>query len=70
MLFTTVVATVLLGMAIILFGGTILVSLKTACAQPSRVGEIRRRRHQNLPCDDLLPPAVIDYIDREGLYRD
>jgi len=32
--------------------------------------EIRRRRHQNLPCDDLLPPAVIDYIDREGLYRD
>jgi len=32
--------------------------------------EIRRRRHQNQPCDDLLPAAVIDYIDREGLYRD
>ena len=48
MLFTTVVATVLLGMAIILFGGTILRSLKTACAQPSRVGEIRRRRQEGL----------------------
>lgn len=32
--------------------------------------EIRRRRHQNLPCGDLLPASVIDYIDREGLYRD
>ncbi|MEZ3499893.1 nicotinate-nucleotide adenylyltransferase [Pantoea sp. KPR_PJ] len=30
--------------------------------------EIRQRRHQKLPCDDLLPPAVIDYIDRTGLY--
>jgi hypothetical protein len=48
MLFTTVVATVLLGMAIILLGGTILVSLTTACAQPSRVGEIRRRRQEGL----------------------
>ncbi|WP_130835545.1 nicotinate-nucleotide adenylyltransferase [[Erwinia] mediterraneensis] len=31
--------------------------------------EIRQRRHQGLPCDDLLPPSVIDYIDRTGLYR-
>ena len=30
--------------------------------------EIRQRRHQGLPCDSLLPPAVIDYIDRAGLY--
>ncbi len=30
--------------------------------------EIRQRRHQKLPCDDLLPAAVIDYIDRTGLY--
>lgn len=30
--------------------------------------EIRQRRHQGLPCDHLLPPAVIDYIDRAGLY--
>lgn len=32
--------------------------------------EIRQRRHQNLACDDLLPAAVIAYIDRAGLYRD
>ncbi|HAI04311.1 MULTISPECIES: nicotinate-nucleotide adenylyltransferase [Pantoea] len=32
--------------------------------------EIRRRRHHNQSCDALLPAAVIDYIDRAGLYRD
>ncbi|MFH8133771.1 nicotinate-nucleotide adenylyltransferase [Pantoea osteomyelitidis] len=32
--------------------------------------EIRRRHHQGIACDDLLPQAVIDYIDRFGLYRD
>lgn len=31
--------------------------------------EIRARRHQGLSDADLLPPAVSDYIDREGLYR-
>ena len=42
------VATVLLGMAIILFGGTILIYLKLACSQPSRVREIRRLRQEGL----------------------
>ena len=32
--------------------------------------EIRRRRHQGIACDDLLPQGVINYIDRFGLYRD
>jgi len=31
--------------------------------------EIRARRHQGLSDADLLPEAVSDYIDREGLYR-
>ena len=31
--------------------------------------EIRQRRHAGIPCTDLLPDAVIDYIDRVGLYR-
>ncbi|AXU95987.1 nicotinate-nucleotide adenylyltransferase [Erwinia persicina] len=31
--------------------------------------EIRARRHQGLSDADLLPPAVSDFIDREGLYR-
>ena len=31
--------------------------------------EIRQRRHQGRSDQDLLPPAVSDYIDREGLYR-
>jgi nicotinate-nucleotide adenylyltransferase len=30
--------------------------------------EIRQRRHAGLSCEQLLPPAVIDYIDRAGLY--
>ena len=30
--------------------------------------EIRRRRRAGLSCDSLLPAAVIDYIDRTGLY--
>src|SRR5687768_7461059 len=47
-LFVTVIATVLLGMAIVLFSGTILVYFKTACAQPSRVREIRHLRQEGL----------------------
>jgi hypothetical protein len=35
-------------MAIALFGGTILVYLKTACAQPSHVREIRHLRQEGL----------------------
>ncbi|KGT87967.1 nicotinate-nucleotide adenylyltransferase [Enterobacter cancerogenus] len=31
--------------------------------------EIRQRRHLGQSCTDLLPDAVIDYIDRAGLYR-
>jgi hypothetical protein len=43
-----VVATVLLGMAVILFGSTIAVYLQVALAQPSRVREIRRLRQEGL----------------------
>lgn len=31
--------------------------------------EIRQRRHQGIACDDLLPEAVIAYIERTGLYH-
>ncbi len=31
--------------------------------------QIRQRLRQNQPCDDLLPPAVLDYIMQQGLYR-
>ena len=31
--------------------------------------EIRQRRHEGQSCADLLPDAVINYIDRAGLYR-
>jgi len=31
--------------------------------------EIRERYHQGKPVDDLLPPAVSEFIQREGLYR-
>ncbi|PWC18201.1 nicotinate-nucleotide adenylyltransferase [Brenneria corticis] len=31
--------------------------------------EIRQRRQQGLDCDDLLPPAVLRYVDERGLYR-
>ena len=48
MMFVTILATVLLGLAIVLFLGTLLVYLKTACAMPSRVAEIRRLRHEGL----------------------
>ena len=47
-LFVMAVATVLLGMAVILFGSTIAVYLQVACAQPSRVREIRRLRQEGL----------------------
>lgn len=30
---------------------------------------IRERLERNEPCDDLLPQAVLDYINAEGLYR-
>ena len=43
-----VVATVLLGMAVILMGSTIAVYLQVALAQPSRVQEIRRLRQAGL----------------------
>ncbi|AUX92757.1 nicotinate-nucleotide adenylyltransferase [Mixta gaviniae] len=36
---------------------------------PVSATDIRQRRHQGMPCDDLLPAAVIDYINRQGLYR-
>lgn len=36
---------------------------------PISATDIRLRRHQGLACDDLLPPAVIDYINHQGLYR-
>lgn len=32
--------------------------------------EIRQRYYHRLSCAGLLPDAVIDYIDRAGLYRD
>lgn len=32
--------------------------------------EIRQRRKNGLPCNDLLPQPVIDYITRADLYRD
>ncbi|WP_052012615.1 nicotinate-nucleotide adenylyltransferase [Pectobacterium betavasculorum] len=31
--------------------------------------EIRQRRQQGLDCHDLLPPAVLHYINEHGLYR-
>jgi hypothetical protein len=38
----------LLGLAIVLFTGTMLVYVKAACLAPSRVAEIRRLRHEGL----------------------
>ena len=43
-----VLATLLLIVAISLFGGTILSVLQRACSQPSRVDEIRRMRQAGL----------------------
>ena len=48
MLLITLLATVLLGLAIVLFTGTMLVYVKAACLAPSRVSEIRRLRHEGL----------------------
>ena len=48
MVFVVVCATVLLGMAIGLLGGTMLVYLRQACQQPSRVEEIRHLRQTGL----------------------
>jgi hypothetical protein len=44
----TILATLLLVVAILLFGGTILSGLQRACSQPSRVNEIRRMRQTGL----------------------
>ncbi len=35
---------------------------------PVSATEIRARRHAGLPCDDLLPPAVIKWINQQDLY--
>jgi hypothetical protein len=43
-----ILATVFLGLAIVLFLGTMLVHCKAACSAPSRVAEIRRLRHEGL----------------------
>jgi hypothetical protein len=48
MVLVVVCATVLLGMAIGLLGGTILVYLRQACRQPSRLEEIRHLRQAGL----------------------
>ncbi|GAA0514202.1 nicotinate-nucleotide adenylyltransferase [Tatumella terrea] len=37
---------------------------------PVSATAIRHRLQQNLSCEGLLPPSVIDYITRSGLYRD
>lgn len=44
----TLLATILLGMAIVLFGGTIIAFLPVACTDPTRIREIRRLRHEGL----------------------
>ncbi|MDE9551070.1 nicotinate-nucleotide adenylyltransferase [Xenorhabdus bovienii] len=31
--------------------------------------DIRQRHQQGLSCDDLLPPAIQNYVDSRGLYR-
>lgn len=36
---------------------------------PVSATDIRQRRHHGISCDDLLPAAVIDYINHQGLYR-
>ncbi len=43
-----IVATVLLGTAIVLFGSTFVIYLKAACTEPSRVREIQRLRQEGL----------------------
>lgn len=30
---------------------------------------IRERTEKGEPCDDLMPCAVLDYINQQGLYR-
>lgn len=35
---------------------------------PVSATEIRARRHAGLSCDDLLPEAVIEWINQQGLY--
>jgi hypothetical protein len=43
-----ILATLLLIVAILLLGGTLLSVLQRACSQPSRVDEIRRMRQAGL----------------------
>lgn len=31
--------------------------------------DIRQRRQKGQPCDDLVPPAVLHFMDAQGLYR-
>lgn len=31
--------------------------------------DIRQRRQMRMPCDDLVPANVLDYMDAQGLYR-
>lgn len=31
--------------------------------------DIRQRRQNDQPCDDLVPPAVLQFMDAHGLYR-
>ena len=58
MVFVVVCATVLLGMAIGLLGGTMLVYLRQAYRQPSRVEEIRHLRQAGL----AIPRAEAEEI--------
>lgn len=37
---------------------------------PVSATDIRQRLRAGLPCDDLLPPDVLRYIAKTGLYRD
>lgn len=46
-----------------------LIFLADTPLMPISATEIRRRRQENLSCDDLLPPAVLRYIDAHNLYR-
>lgn len=43
-----ILATLLLTIVILLFGGTVLSGLPRVCSQPSRVDEIRRMRQEGL----------------------
>ncbi len=48
MVIVVVLATLLLSLTVVLFGGTILTCLQAACSQPLRIEEIRRLRQEGL----------------------